>query len=136
REGHFASEAELRDLVDLAGERSLIEPDEREMIHSVFELGDTLVREVMVPRTDIVFIERAKTLRQALALCLRSGFSRIPVVGENEDDVVGIAYLKDIVRRSHEYRDGESVEKVESVMRPATYVPDSKPIDHLLREMQ
>jgi CBS domain containing-hemolysin-like protein len=136
REGPFASEAELRDLVDLAEQRSLIEPDEREMIHSVFELGDTLVREVMVPRTDIVFIERGKTLRQALSLALRSGFSRIPVVGESEDDVVGIAYLKDIVRRSHEYRDGESVEQVESVMRPATYVPDSKPIDDLLREMQ
>jgi CBS domain containing-hemolysin-like protein len=136
REGPFASEAELRDLVDLAEQRSLIEPDEREMIHSVFELGDTLVREVMVPRTDIVFIERDKTLRQALSLALRSGFSRIPVVGENEDDVVGIAYLKDVVRRSHEYRDGESVETVESVMRPATYVPDSKPIDELLREMQ
>jgi CBS domain containing-hemolysin-like protein len=136
REGPFASEAELRDLVDLAEQRRLIEPDEREMIHSVFELGDTLVREVMVPRTDMVFIERDKTLRQALSLALRSGFSRIPVVGENEDDVVGVAYLKDIVRRSHEYRDGESVEKVESVMRPATYVPDSKPIDQLLREMQ
>jgi CBS domain containing-hemolysin-like protein len=136
REGPFSSEAELRDLVDLAEQRRLIEPDEREMIHSVFELGDTLVREVMVPRTDIVFIERGKTLRQALSLALRSGFSRIPVVGENEDDVVGIAYLKDIVRRSHEYRDGESVEKVESIMRPATYVPDSKPIDQLLREMQ
>ena len=72
------------------------------MIHSVFELGDTLVREVMVPRTDIVFIERDKTLRQALSLALRSGFSRIPVVGENEDDVVGIAYLKDIVARGHD----------------------------------
>jgi CBS domain containing-hemolysin-like protein len=136
REGPFASEAELRDLVDLAEQRSLIEPDEREMIHSVFELGDTIVREVMVPRTDIVFIERDKTLHQALSLALRSGFSRIPVVGENEDDVIGIAYLKDIVRRSHEYREGESVERVESVMRPATYVPDSKPIDDLLREMQ
>src|SRR3954447_3536609 len=136
REGPFTSEAELRDLVDLAEQRRLIEPDEREMIHSVFELGDTLVREVMVPRTDIVFIERDKTLRQALALSLRSGFSRIPVVGENEDDVVGIAYLKDIVRRSHEYHDGESVERGESIMRPATYVPDSKPIDELLREMQ
>jgi CBS domain containing-hemolysin-like protein len=136
REGPFASEAELRDLVDLAEQRRLIEPDEREMIHSVFELGDTLVREVMVPRTDIVFIERDKTLRQALSLALRSGFSRIPVVGENEDDVVGIAYLKDVVRRSHEYRDAESVETVQTVMRPATYVPDSKPIDDLLREMQ
>ncbi|WP_329257141.1 hemolysin family protein [Actinoallomurus sp. NBC_01490] len=136
REGPFTSEAELRDLVDLAEQRRLIQPDEREMIHSVFELGDTLVREVMVPRTDMVFIEREKTLRQALSLALRSGFSRIPVVGENEDDVVGIAYLKDIVRRSHEYHDGESVERVESIMRPATYVPDSKPIDELLREMQ
>ncbi|MBO2446551.1 HlyC/CorC family transporter [Actinomadura barringtoniae] len=136
REGPFASEAELRDLVDLAEQRSMIEPDEREMIHSVFELGDTIVREVMVPRTDIVFIERGKTLRQAMSLALRSGFSRIPVVGENEDDVVGIAYLKDIVRRSHENREVETVERVESVMRPATYVPDSKPIDELLREMQ
>ena len=136
REGPFASEAELRDLVDLAEQRSLIEPVEREMIHSVFELGDTLVREVMVPRTDIVFIERTKTLRQALSLALRSGFSRIPVVGENEDDVVGIAYLKDIVRRTQENREGESVETVDSVMRSATYVPDSKPIDELLREMQ
>ncbi len=136
RGGPFASEAELRDLVDLLEQRRVIEPGEREMIHSVFEFGDTLVREVMVPRTDIVFIERAKTLRQTLSLALRSGFSRIPVVGENEDDVVGIAYIKDIVARSHEYREGESVEKVESIMRPATYVPESKPIDELLREMQ
>jgi CBS domain containing-hemolysin-like protein len=136
REGPFASEAELRDLVDLAEQRRLIEPDEREMIHSVFELGDTIVREVMVPRTDIVFIERDKTLHQAMSLALRSGFSRIPVVGENEDDVVGIAYLKDIVRRTHESPDLESAEPVGSIMRPATYVPDSKPIDDLLREMQ
>ena len=136
REGPFATEAELRDLVDLAEERRVIQSDEREMIHSVFELGDTLVREVMVPRTDIVFIERDKTLRQALSLALRSGFSRIPVVGENEDDVVGIAYLKDVVRRVHEDRDGESARRVESSMRPATFVPESKPIDALLREMQ
>ncbi|MEV4253741.1 hemolysin family protein [Spirillospora sp. NPDC049652] len=135
REGPFATEAELRDLVDLAEQRSLIEPDERQMIHSVFELGDTLVREVMVPRTDMVFIERDKSLRQAMSLALRSGFSRIPVVGENEDDVVGIAYLKDIVRATHETpARGEA--SVESVMRTATYVPDSKPVDELLREMQ
>jgi CBS domain containing-hemolysin-like protein len=136
RDGPFASEAELRELVDLAEENRVIEAEERRMVHSVFELGDTIVREVMVPRTDMVFIERSKTLRQALSLALRSGFSRIPVVGENEDDVVGIAYLKDIARRTHEYRDGESTERVESVMRPATFVPDSKPADELLREMQ
>ncbi|MQA85964.1 MAG: DUF21 domain-containing protein [Streptosporangiales bacterium] len=136
REGPFTNEAELRDLVNLAEERSVIQSNERAMIHSVFELGDTLVREVMVPRTDIVFIEQEKTLDQALSLALRSGFSRIPVVGENEDDVVGIAYLKDIVRRIHEDSDGASTQRAESVMRPATFVPDSKPIDELLREMQ
>ena len=130
------SEAELRELVDLAEQDRLIEDDERQMIHSVFELGDTLAREVMVPRTDMVFIERGKTLRQALSLALRSGFSRIPVVGESVDDVVGFVYLKDVVRRIHEYRDAEQNEHVEDVMRPATFVPDSKPVDELLREMQ
>ncbi|MEV2265128.1 hemolysin family protein [Nonomuraea africana] len=135
RDGPFTSEAELRDLVDLAEERRVIEPDEREMIHSVFELGDTLVREVMVPRTDMVFIERGKTLNQSMSLALRSGFSRVPVVGENEDDVVGIAYLKDIARRVHESSD-DAEARIESIMRPATYVPESKPIDQLLREMQ
>ena len=122
--------------MDLLEQRRVIQPTERAMIHSVFELGDTIVREVMVPRTDMVFVERGKTLRQALSLALRSGFSRIPVVGENEDDIVGIAYLKDIVTRSYEHREGESVEKVESIMRPATFVPESKPVDALLREMQ
>ncbi|MDX6743505.1 hemolysin family protein [Actinocorallia sp. A-T 12471] len=136
REGPFATEAELRDLVDLAEQRSLIEPDEREMIHSVFELGDTVVREVMVPRTDIVFIEREKTLRQVLSLSLRSGFSRIPVTGENEDDVVGVAYLKDVIRRLHESGDDASGERVSTLMREPAFVPDSKPIDDLLREMQ
>ncbi|MDH5279155.1 MAG: hemolysin family protein, partial [Actinomycetota bacterium] len=136
REGPFTSEAELRDLVDLAEERSLIEDEERQMIHSVFELRDTIAREVMVPRTDMVFIERNKTLRQALSLGLRSGFSRIPVIGENADDVVGIIYLKDVTRRVYDHREGESTERVESVMRPAHYVPDSKPADELLRDMQ
>jgi CBS domain containing-hemolysin-like protein len=135
-EGPFASEAELRELVDLAEENQLIEDRERVMIHSVFELGDTIVREVMVPRTDVVFIERDKTLRQALSLALRSGFSRIPVIGEGTDDILGVAYLKDIVRRTYVHREGESVEKVESVMRPAVFVPESKPVDELLREMQ
>jgi CBS domain containing-hemolysin-like protein len=106
------------------------------MIHSVFELGDTIVREVMVPRTDVVFIERSKTLRQAMSLALRSGFSRIPVIGENLDDIVGFAYLKDITRRVFDRHEAEQTERVESVMRPVLYVPDSKPVDELLREMQ
>jgi magnesium and cobalt exporter, CNNM family len=128
--------SELRGLVDYLERRTGIEPGEREMVRSVFELGDTIVREVMVPRTDMVFIESDKTVEQALSLALRSGFSRIPVVGENEDDVVGIAYLKDIVKWSHEHPGAEAAEKIATVMRPASYVPDSKPVDELLRQMQ
>ncbi len=130
------SEEDLRGLVDLLEQRQIIEPGERAMIHSVFELGDTIVREVMVPRTDMVFAERGKTLRQVLSLALRSGFSRIPVTGQNLDDVIGIAYLKDVVTRVYEHPEGESLEAVDSVMRPATFAPDSKPVDDLLREMQ
>ena len=136
REGPFASQAELREMVDQAEADDLIEDDERQMIHSVFELGDTFAKEVMVPRTEMVFIERSKTLRQALSLGLRSGFSRIPVIGENADDIVGIVYLKDIVRRSFEHREAEQAERVESIMRVPYFVPDSKPADALLREMQ
>jgi CBS domain containing-hemolysin-like protein len=136
REGPFATEAELRAMVDLAEASRTIEAEERRMVHSVFELGDTLVREVMVPRTDMVFIERYKTVDQALALALRSGFSRIPVTGENADDVVGIAYLKDLVRKTHESSDERVTEPVDSVMRPAVFVPDSKTADELLRDMQ
>ena len=128
--------SELRGLVDYLERRTGIEPGEREMVRSVFELGDTIVREVMVPRTDMVFIEADKTVEQALSLALRSGFSRIPVVGENEDDVVGIVYLKDIAAWSHEHPGAEATEKVAAVMRQASYVPDSKPVDELLRQMQ
>jgi CBS domain containing-hemolysin-like protein len=135
REGPFASEAELRAMVDLAERDSLIEDEERRMVHSVFELGDTIVREVMVPRTDLVLIDRSKTLRQAMTLALRSGFSRIPVVGTNEDDVLGIVYLKDLARRVHINRDSED-QPVESLMRPASFVPDTKQAVDLLREMQ
>ncbi len=136
-----AASQELRGLVDYLERRTAIEPGEREMVRSVFELGDTIVREVMVPRTDMVFIEADKTVEQALSLALRSGFSRIPVVGENTDDVVGIAYLKDIVAWSHEHQDAGgnqagATEKVAAVIRPATFVPDSKPVDQLLRQMQ
>ena len=132
----YGERPEVRSLVDYIEGQAEIEPGERDMVRSVFELGDTIVREVMVPRTDMVFIEGDKTLDQALSLALRSGFSRIPVVGGSIDDVVGIAYLKDIVTRSHERDEDEAAEKVSAIMRPATFVPDSKPIDELLKEMQ
>jgi len=113
----------------------VVEHGEREMIQSVFGLGDTIAREVMVPRTEVVWIERTKSVPQALTLALRSGFSRMPVVGENADDVVGIAYLKDLARRAQD-ADRARATRVEEVMRAATYVPESKPVDELLREMQ
>jgi CBS domain containing-hemolysin-like protein len=135
RDGPFESEAELRDLVDMAGESSLIEAGEREMIHSVFELGDTVVREVMVPRTDMVTLDQDKTLRHAMSLFLRSGFSRIPVVGDGPDDVLGLLYFKDVARRV--YADAEAADlPAHHQMRPAQYIPESKPVDDLLREMQ
>jgi CBS domain containing-hemolysin-like protein len=136
RRGPFGSQAELREMLDRASADSLIEDDERQMINSVFELGGTIAREVMVPRTEMVFVERSKTLRQALSLSLRSGFSRIPVIGDDTDDVVGVVFLKDLVRRGFEHRDSEQTEHVESLMRPAHFVPDSKPVDDMLREMQ
>ena len=135
RDGPFASESELRALVDVASDSELIEADERRMIHSVIDLGDTITREVMVPRTDMVVIDRDKTCRQGLNLLLRSGYSRIPVVGEDTDDIIGMLYLKDVARRVTHDPAGATV-PVEEVMRPAAYVPDSKPADDLLKEMQ
>ena len=136
RTGPFTNEAELRDLVDQAHERGLVESDEHEMIHSVFELGDTLVRELMVPRTDMVWIEKDKSLRQALSLALRSGFSRVPVVGDSVDKIIGIAYVKDLARRTLDHHEAEQNERVEQHMRPATFVPESKIAADLLKEMQ
>ena len=136
REGPFSTETELRELVDMAEASAVIESGERKMIHSVFELGDTTAREVMVPRNDVVYIEHFKNLRQTMSLFLRSGFSRVPVIGENLDDIRGFAYLKDIVRRDFEAPDVEFTQPVEEIMRPAHYVPESKPADALLSEMQ
>lgn len=136
REGPFSTQAELRELVDMAGADSVIEDDERQMIHSVFELGDTFAREVMVPRTEMVWVESTKTLRQAMSLSLRSGYSRIPVVGESIDDIVGVIYVKDIARRIFEHSESQTTERVSDLMRPAYLVPDSRSVDELLRDMQ
>ncbi|GAA2554152.1 hemolysin family protein [Mycolicibacterium diernhoferi] len=135
RNGPFASEIELREVVDLAQQRGVVADDERRMIQSVFELGDTPAREVMVPRTEMVWIESNKTAGQALSLAVRSGHSRLPVIGENVDDVVGVVYLKDLVLQTRT-ESGRTETRVGEVMRPAVFVPDSKPLDMLLREMQ
>ena len=135
RNGPFASEIELLEIVDMARERGVVADGESRMIQSVFELGDTTAREVMTPRTDLVWIESDKTVGQAARLTVKSGYSRIPVVdGDNSDNVVGVVYLRDIVARLDD-PDGRAA-PVAEVMRPAVFVPDAKRIDDLLAEMQ
>lgn len=133
RNGPFDTEAELREFVDLAEDTDLIEEDERRMIHSVFDLGDTITREVMLPRTDMITIDSDRSLHQAMNLFVRSGFSRVPVVGESTDDILGVLYFKDVVRR---HLTGDTDTELTDVMRPVAFVPESKPIDDLLKEMQ
>ncbi|MEE6164215.1 MULTISPECIES: hemolysin family protein [unclassified Mycolicibacterium] len=136
RNGPFASEIELREVVDLAQQRGVVADEERRMIQSVFELGDTPAREVMVPRTEMVWIESDKSAGQATSLAVRSGHSRMPVIGENVDDVVGVVYLKDLVQQTYYSTNGGRDTTVAQVMRSAVFVPDSKPLDELLNEMQ
>jgi CBS domain containing-hemolysin-like protein len=140
------TEAELRDIADRVGESlsesSAFEESDRELIRSVIELGGTITREVMVPRTDMVTVTADTSLDRVLRLFLRSGFSRVPVVGESVDDVVGVAYLKDVVAAVHwpvdrgGSRRDPSQRPASDVARDAVFVPESKPIDDLLREMQ
>jgi len=131
----FFSEEEFRELVERATESDMIEDSEAELIHSVFELGDTLVRAVMVPRTDMVTIQSGSTLAQAMSLFLRSGYSRIPVILDSADQVRGILYLKDLTARL--YSGGaERTALVDEVCREVRYVPESKPVADLLQELQ
>ena len=136
KSGPFSTEAEFRDMVDQASESGFVEESEREMIHSVFDLGETLVRELMVPRTEMVWIEADKTVRQGLSLALRSGFTRIPVIADNLDNLVGIAYVKDLAKRVHDNPNSELSEKVEEHLRKATFVPENQTADDLLKQMQ
>ncbi|MDR1294433.1 MAG: hemolysin family protein [Bifidobacteriaceae bacterium] len=125
----------LLDIVDDVAQADGIDEDDRAMIHSVIELGDTITREVMVPRTAMVAIAAPTALRKTMTLFLRSGHSRVPVIGASADEVLGVAYLKDVALALQ--RDPEATtERVERFMRPAVFVPESKPVDNLLRELQ
>ncbi|GAA4677775.1 CNNM domain-containing protein [Gordonia humi] len=135
RNGPFATEVEVREVVDLAQERGVVDDDERRMIQSVFELGDTNAREVMVPRPEMIWIENDKSANQAMSLAVRSGHSRIPVIGENPDDIVGVVYLKDLVEKMLPKLPIAGF-TVGEVMRDAEFVPDSKPLDDVLEDMQ
>lgn len=132
----FFSEEEFRELVDRATESDMIEDNEAEMIQSVFDFGDTLVRAVMVPRTDILSIDAGSSLRRAMSLFLRSGYSRIPVIGDNTDQILGIVYLKDVAATLHRLGPDEVAPVVDALAREVRYVPESKPVSDLLRELQ
>jgi CBS domain containing-hemolysin-like protein len=126
---------ELREFVERSSDTEDFEEDQAELLQSVFELGETLVRAVMVPRTDIVAIESGSTLRQSMSLFLRSGCSRVPVFRESLDDVTGVLYLKDVAARLHE-DPGAEQESVDALAREPRFVPESKPVDALLKELQ
>lgn len=136
RTGPFATEIELREMVDIAQERGVVERDERRMIQSVFDLADTTARGVMVPRPEILWIEQDKTAAQAVRLCVRSGLSRVPVVGESVDDVLGMVYLKDLVAATYDAPASGRVLPVGELMREPFFVPDSRTLDDLLEDMQ
>jgi CBS domain containing-hemolysin-like protein len=137
-----AEEDELRDMVARVAESDAIEEGERQMFRSVLELRDTLTREVMVPRTDMVTTTATTPVRKSLALLLRSGYSRVPVIGESVDDLRGVLYLKDVVRAvpgalgpAEAGADGLDAPAI-SMARPAVFVPESKPVDDLLRDLR
>ncbi|MCZ7530569.1 MAG: hemolysin family protein [Acidimicrobiia bacterium] len=132
REGPFTSEEEILTMADVAADELVIEREERQLIHSIFEFGDTLVREVMVPRTDMIAVEADGSIDEALDTAIEHGFSRLPVFSENRDNIIGLVYLKDMVAA----RAGDEAVGVRSVMRQATFVPEQKRVAELLREMQ
>jgi CBS domain containing-hemolysin-like protein len=129
----FITDSELKAMADVAHEENVIERDERTFIHSIIDFGDTVAREVMTPRPDMVTVEADATVRDALETALGAGYSRIPVEADGIDDIIGIAYAKDMVR---DERAGKSGQDVRTSMRPAKFVPESKEVSDLLREMQ
>jgi CBS domain containing-hemolysin-like protein len=131
--GPFVTEEEIRHMVDVAEEEEEIEEDERELIHSVFEFGDTVVREVMVPRPDMVTAPADATVDEVLETIVKAGYSRIPIYEGDNDNIVGVLYAKDLLKRVHE---AKGALKVSSLARAPLFVPEQKKVSDLLREMQ
>ena len=134
RDGPYATEIELREMVEVAQEKGVVETTEGRMIQNIFDLASSYARQVMVPRPEMVWIEGEKTARQATALMVRSGHSRVPVIGESVDEIVGIAYLKDMFDDRGTPLDPAT--PITEFMREPLFIPDSKPLDVLLKEMQ
>lgn len=136
RSSSFASEEQLLSMVDEATEHAILEQEDRELIHSIFEFNDTVVREIMIPRTDMVVIDGGEGISAAMALFLGKGVSRIPVVGDDVDTVLGVIYLRDVARLSYERPLDADSTTVADIARPALFVPESKNADEMLKQMQ
>ncbi|HXR44453.1 MAG TPA: hemolysin family protein [Pseudolysinimonas sp.] len=131
----FSSEEQLLSMVDEATELDVLEEDDRELIHSIFEFNDTVAREVMIPRTDMITIDGDASIGSAMGLFLGTGVSRMPVIGKDADEVFGILYLRDVARLTHEKKHDRATHARE-LAKPALFVPESKKADETLREMQ
>jgi CBS domain containing-hemolysin-like protein len=134
-QGPFVTESELLGIVETAADDGVVEHEERELIESIIEFGDTVAREVMVPRPDIVTLDDSMTVTQALDIAIAHGFSRVPVLAAEADDedVVGLAYTKDLMRAE---RTGDGSHRITELVRDARFVPENKPVNRLMREMQ
>ncbi len=133
KEGPYVTEEELLAMADTAADEAVIEREERKLIHSIIDFGDTVAREVMVPRPDMVTVPASATLRQAADIAATAGFSRVPVYGQGIDDIVGVVYVKDMMRAE---RDDKADEPVTTFMRQAQFLPESKRVAEVMREMQ
>jgi CBS domain containing-hemolysin-like protein len=133
RQGPFVSEEEIRAMAEAGHEEGAIEEEEKELIHSIFEFGDTVVREVMTPQPDVVAIDASRSLDEVMDMVIRHGFSRIPVYRDSLNEIVGIVYAKDVLRETRSGRNGRTLEQL---ARPAHFVPESKKVSDLLKDMQ
>lgn len=133
KRGPLTSEEEIKSILDVAESEEVIEPSERDMIHSIFEFGDTVVREVMVPRLDMICVNETASLNEVLDLTIRNGLSRLPVIADNIDNVTGIIYAKDVVKR---LQAKSKLRRTSEVAREPSFVPETKKVSALLSEMQ
>lgn len=133
RQGPFSSPEELIALADAAVEDEVLDKEERDLIESVIEFGDTIVRGVMVPRTDMITVNSDTSVADALELGSTEGYSRFPAIGDGVDDVLGLVYVKDLIRAE---LDDHHDQPVEELLRPAHFVPETKKVAELLKEMQ
>ncbi len=136
RTATFSSEEQLLSMVDEATELDVLEEEDRELIHSIFEFNDTVVREVMIPRTDMVTIDADASMGSSMGLFLSRGVSRMPVLGEDIDEVLGVLYLRDVARLVYEQTLDADTITARELARPALFVPESQKADSLLRQMQ